>query len=46
LRTAIVHTQQRGIDAPAKKALADLVRTRGRDAVLYLEVDKPKPGRD
>jgi hypothetical protein len=41
LRTAIVHTQQRGIDAPAKKALADLVRTRGRDAVLYLEIDKP-----
>jgi len=42
LRTAVVHTQQRGMDEPAKRALSDLVRTRGRDAVLYLEVDKPK----
>ena len=42
LRTAIVQTQQIGIDVPAKNALADLVRTRGRDAVLYLEVDTSK----
>ena|SRR5262245_14376867 len=29
-----------GIDAPSKRALSDLVRSKGRDAVLYSEVDR------
>src|SRR5262245_14194742 len=40
LRTAAVHSQELGIDGSVKKAVADLIRSRGRDSVLYLEVDK------
>src|SRR5262245_50737064 len=40
LRTAAVRGTQIGIDAPAKSALDTLIRVRGRDAVLSLDIDK------
>jgi len=39
LRTAVVRGAQLGIDAPAKAALTNLIRVRGRHAVLSLEID-------
>jgi hypothetical protein len=40
LRTAAVRGTEIGIDAPAKTALSSLIRVRGRNAVLSLEIDK------
>ena len=42
LRTALVRSEQVGLDTPTKKALGDLIRSRGRDAVLYIELDKAR----
>ena len=42
LRTLTVYTRQIDLDGPAKKALRDLVRTQGRNATLFLEVDGRK----
>jgi hypothetical protein len=39
LRTTAAYGLLIGIDAPSKRALGDLVRSKGRDAVLYSEVD-------
>jgi hypothetical protein len=37
-----VYGQQSGIDAHAKQAVRDLVRAKGREAVLAQEIDKPR----
>jgi hypothetical protein len=42
LQTLVVYGNQINIDAPAKKALRELVRRRGRDATLYLQIDRLK----
>jgi hypothetical protein len=42
LRTAVVRGTQVGLDAPTQKALGDLIRTRGRDAVLNIELDRTR----
>ena len=39
LRTAAVRSAQIGVDSSAKKGVQELVRTRGRDAVLSLDID-------
>ena len=39
LRTASVRSAQIGVDTSATKGVQELVRTRGRDAVLSLEID-------
>lgn len=40
LRTTVAYSLLIGIDAPSKRALNDLIRSKGRDAVLYSEVDR------
>jgi hypothetical protein len=40
--TLAVYGHQAGIDAPARKAVQDLVHAKGRDAVLDLETDRPR----
>jgi len=40
LRTTAAYSLFIGIDAPSKRALNDLVRAKGREAVLYAEVDR------
>jgi len=42
LRTAVVRGAQIGLDAPTKKGLGDLIRSRGRDAVLNIELDRAR----
>jgi hypothetical protein len=42
LRTAFVRSAQVGLDAPTKRALGDLIRSRGREAVLNLELDRAR----
>ena len=37
-----VYGQQAGVDAQAKRAVVDLVRSKGREAVLAQEIDKPR----
>jgi len=40
LRTTAAYGLLIGIDAPSKQAVSDLVRSKGRDAALYSEVDR------
>jgi hypothetical protein len=41
-RTLAVYGQQAGIDAQTKTAVRDLVHSKGRDAVLDLQIDRPR----